>query len=244
MPIRTVRSIMKKMGRLYILMLSDEYKRTLIDHDKTIESYKKNLNLLKSEKEHYIDQYQKLSQWAQNELIEREKQLKQVTDELAKTTQQNSQQSPQLPSLEVLSDTTSQLSATKKQLTEANNQLIATKNKLIEAGNQYQQLQNTYQQCRVRNDDVEKRLEQMTELEKKLKDVSQSNAELRSKIETLQKDLSLSKTNESKYQNEIVTKNEELRLFKVNWEALNRDYEIIKNDFAKPGFQIDFQIGI
>ena len=196
------------------------------------------MNLLKSEKEHYIDQYQKLSQWAQNELIEREKQLKQVTDELAKTSQHHSQQSPQLPSLEVLSDTTSQLSETKKQLSEANDQLIATKNKLIEAGNQYQQLQNSYQQCRVRNDDVEKRLEQMIDLENKLKDVSQSNTELRSRIDTLQKDLSLSKTNESKSQNDIVTKNEELRLFKINWEALNRDFEMMKNDYAKEGFQL------
>ena len=220
------------------LNFSDEYKRTLIDHDKTIESYKKNLNLLKSEKEHYIDQYQKLSQWAQNELIEREKQLKQITDQLAQTSHNQTQQSPQLPSLEILSDTTSQLSETKKQLSEANDQLIATKNKLIEAGNQYQELQNSYQQCRVRNDDVEKKLEQMIDLESKLKDLSESYSGLQSRIETLQKELSFSKTNESKYQNEIVTKNEELRLFKANWEALTRDYETIKNDYAKEGFHV------
>ena len=58
---------------------NDDLKRTLIDHDKSIESFKKNMNMLRTEKEHYIEEYNKLSQWAQtaqSQLLERENQIK------------------------------------------------------------------------------------------------------------------------------------------------------------------------
>ena len=49
---------------------------------------------------------------------------------------------------------------------------------------------------------------------------------------TIQKELLSAKTNESNLRDDVVHKSEELKLFKINWEALNRDYEMIKRDFS------------
>ena len=74
--------------------LSDEHRRTMIDHDKTIESYKKNLALHKEEKRRCMEEYEKLSQWTQEQLIEREKQMQAIREQMdqATSSQNTSQQ--------------------------------------------------------------------------------------------------------------------------------------------------------
>ena len=54
----------------------------MIDHDKTIESYKKNLALHKDEKRRCMEEYDKLSQWTQQQLIEREKQMQAIREQI------------------------------------------------------------------------------------------------------------------------------------------------------------------
>ena len=62
----------------------------MIDHDKAIESYKKNLALHKEEKRHCMDEYDKLSQWTQEQLIEREKQMQAIREEMEEATSSHS----------------------------------------------------------------------------------------------------------------------------------------------------------
>ena len=74
-------------------MFSDEHRRTMIDHDKTIESYKKNLALHKEEKRRCMEEYDKLSQWTQDQLIEREKQMQAIREQMDQaTSSQNTSQ--------------------------------------------------------------------------------------------------------------------------------------------------------
>ena len=65
----------------------------MIDHDKTIESYKKNLALHKEEKRRCMEEYDKLSQWTQEQLIEREKQMQAIREQMDQaTSSQNTSQ--------------------------------------------------------------------------------------------------------------------------------------------------------
>ena len=48
------------------IQIADDYKRSLIDNQKEVESHQKNIKILKEEKQHNIEQYNQLARWAQD----------------------------------------------------------------------------------------------------------------------------------------------------------------------------------
>lgn len=59
----------------------------MIDNQKEVESHQKNLNMMKEEKDHYVQQYNQLARWAgdaQKQLVNRETSIRQLQHEIEK----------------------------------------------------------------------------------------------------------------------------------------------------------------